>query len=150
MNSEFCVAVHALVFLNHKRQIYSSERLADNICTNPARVRKIMSKLKKAGLVQTKEGAEGGYQFSLPAQEVSLGRICRALEADCISVSWRSGSLDTKCMIASGMSNVMDQIFSNMQAACENYLDTVTIEEIDRMLFSKTGISGENNGNLSL
>lgn len=63
MTSEFGMAVHALTFLNHKGEIVSSEALAKNICTNPARVRKVMAKLKKAGLVDTKEGLEGGYLF---------------------------------------------------------------------------------------
>ena len=48
MTSEFSIAVHALVFLNHKGTVYSSEGLAENICTNAARIRKIMVKLKKS------------------------------------------------------------------------------------------------------
>lgn len=72
MTSEFGMAVHALTFLNHKGEIVSSEALAKNICTNPARVRKVMAKLKKAGLVDTKEGLEGGYLFSKDAQKVDL------------------------------------------------------------------------------
>ncbi|MFR5902988.1 MAG: transcriptional regulator, partial [Neglectibacter timonensis] len=35
MTSEFTIAVHALVYLNHKAQLLSSEALAKNICTNP-------------------------------------------------------------------------------------------------------------------
>ena len=46
MTSEFAIAVHALVYLNHKGETVSSEALAENICTNPARVRKVMAKLK--------------------------------------------------------------------------------------------------------
>ena len=72
MTSEFGMAVHALTFLNHKGEIVSSEALAKNICTNPARVRKVMAKLKKAGLVDTKEGLEGGYLFSKDAQEIRI------------------------------------------------------------------------------
>ena len=49
MTSEFGMAVHALTFLNHKGEMVSSEVLAENICTNPARVRKVMAKLKRAG-----------------------------------------------------------------------------------------------------
>ena len=47
MNSDFIVAVHALVYLNHKADIVSSEALAKNICTNAARVRKVMAPLKR-------------------------------------------------------------------------------------------------------
>ena len=34
MTSDYCVAVHALVYLNHKAKVLSSEELAENICTN--------------------------------------------------------------------------------------------------------------------
>ena len=64
MNSDFIVAVHALVYLNHKADIVSSEALAKNICTNAARVRKVMAPLKRAGFVTTREGTVGGYRFA--------------------------------------------------------------------------------------
>ena len=34
MNSDFVVAVHALVYLKHKKAKISSEELAKNVCTN--------------------------------------------------------------------------------------------------------------------
>lgn len=37
MKSDFIVAVHALVYLSHRGCLASSEELAENICTNPAR-----------------------------------------------------------------------------------------------------------------
>ena len=58
MTSDYCVAVHALVYLNHKAKVLSSEELAENICTNPARVRKVMAKLKKGPGFRKK--AKGG------------------------------------------------------------------------------------------
>lgn len=65
MNSDFCVAVHALVYLNRRGCVLSSEELARNICTNPARVRKVLARMKKDGLVETKEGSSGGgYRFA--------------------------------------------------------------------------------------
>ena len=72
MTSEFAVAVHALVFLNHKGDTQSSEAVAENVCTNPARVRKVMARLKRAGLVQTKEGLDGGYHFIKDPARVDL------------------------------------------------------------------------------
>ena len=54
MKSDFIVAVHALVYLSHRGCLASSEELAENICTNPARVRKIMGKLKKMGIITTR------------------------------------------------------------------------------------------------
>ena len=82
MNSDFCVAVHALVYLNRRGCVLSSEELARNICTNPARVRKVLARMKKDGLVETKEGSSGGgYRFAKGAGEVSLAQVARALAA---------------------------------------------------------------------
>ena len=80
MNSDFCVAVHALVYLNRRGCVLSSEELARNICTNPARVRKVLARMKKDGLVETKEGSSGGgYRFAKGAGEVSLAQVARAV-----------------------------------------------------------------------
>ena len=58
MSSNFCVAIHGLVYLYHSRSTVSSEELAKHICTNPARVRKVMLMLKKQGACsdQRREG----------------------------------------------------------------------------------------------
>ena len=49
MDSSFNLAVHALVCLSHSGRSLSSEALAENICTNPTRVRRVMAGLKKTG-----------------------------------------------------------------------------------------------------
>ncbi len=137
MNSEFCVAVHGLVFLNLKGQCLSSEALAENICTNPARVRKVMAKLKKAGLVSTKEGSDGGYSLEKAAGEISLRQVSGALEIQFVSSHWRSGSQDMDCMVASGMADVMDYIYSGLDALCQKRLEAVTIADVSGMLVEK-------------
>ena len=64
MDSSFNLAVHALVCLSHSGRSLSSEALAENICTNPTRVRRVMAGLKKAGMVETREGLDGGYRLT--------------------------------------------------------------------------------------
>ena len=119
MNSDFCVAVHALVYLNRRGCVLSSEELARNICTNPARVRKVLARMKKDGLVETKEGSSGGgYRFAKGAGEVSLAQVARALEVRFVSTSWHSGSQEVKCLVATGMAQVMDALFDDLDGRC--------------------------------
>lgn len=137
MNSDFVVAVHAMVFLHHKGETVSSNMLAENACTNPARVRRVMSKLKKAGLVETREGrAEGGYSY-FKTKRVTLGDICEALSVDFADFTWRSGDKEKECLISSGMSGYMDGLFHEMNRRCREYLDTITIAEVEQYLTSK-------------
>ena len=138
MNSDFCVAVHALVYLNRRGCVLSSEELARNICTNPARVRKVLARMKKDGLVETKEGSSGGgYRFAKGAGEVSLAQVARALEVRFVSTSWHSGSQEVKCLVATGMAQVMDALMAAKKKTFEESmarLEEITVEQVDRKL----------------
>lgn len=137
MTSEFSLAVHALVFLNHKGETLSSDILAENICTNPARVRRVLSRLKKAGLVQTKEGIDGGYHFCRDPRQLTLDQVAQALEVEFVGASWRSGDQDMDCMIASGMANIMDELYARLDYQCYESLKGVSIADIDRRIFGE-------------
>ncbi len=137
MTSEFTVAVHGLVFLNHKGGYVNSEQLADNICTNSARVRKVMAKLRKAGLIETREGLEGGYHFYKDPKEVSLAQVSEALKISFVSVAWRSGDQEKKCLIASGMAGILDELYQDLNEVCRKRLESVSIADLDRKIFKE-------------
>lgn len=140
MTGEFGIAIHALVVLNHKRAIVTSEKLAENICTHPARVRSIMAKLRKHGLVETREGVEGGYHFIKNPETVTLKEVGDAVGARFVHASWRSGGADQKCMIASGMAGVMDDIYDELDALCRERLAACTIADIGRRIFVPSAV----------
>ena len=135
MTSDYCVAVHALVYLNHKAKVLSSEELAENICTNPARVRKVMAKLKKAELVKTREGSEGGYLFVKDPAQVTLAQVAEALEVRFVETSWKSGDTDMTSLVASGMAALMDDVFDRLNEGCMGQLSGITIATLDQRIF---------------
>ncbi len=135
MTSEFAIAVHTLVFLNHKKEYQSSDKIAENVCCNPARVRKILSKLKKANLIETKEGLDGGCFFKKNPKEVTLDIVCKAMGEPPVSASKKTGSVDMECLIASGMSNIMEDIYMKMSEASLQRLSKISIDDIDKRIF---------------
>lgn len=135
MTSEFAIAVHALVFMKHRQCCVSSEKIAENVCTNPARVRKVLAKLKKAALIETKEGIDGGCYFLERPAAVTLDRVCSAVGELPITVSKRTGDPNMDCLIASGMAGVMDGIYGEMNRHCMEYLAGITLADIDDRLF---------------
>ena len=59
----------------------------------------LIAKLKRAGIVTSIRGAQGGYMLAAPADEISVGDILRALEGDlspvdCSSVNSNEGNCD--------------------------------------------------------
>ena len=135
MNSDFIVAVHALVFLHHKQETLSSEMIAENVCTNPVRVRRVMARLGKAGLVETRRGcAYGGYCYKKTGP-VTLRQLADALDIHFVDITWRSGDPHMECRIASGMTGYMDSLFTPLDALCKSRLEQITIAEIEKELF---------------
>ena len=135
MNGLFCVAVHALIYLDKRGGILSSEELAANICTNPARVRKVMAKLKKAGLVATKAGNEGGYHLLCSPEKVTLDQIADVLEVRFVEPAWHSGGdVDCGCMVASGMAGVMDGVFDDLDRRCRERASQLSLADLEEQL----------------
>jgi DNA-binding IscR family transcriptional regulator len=136
MTAEFPLAVHALVYLLHTNRVTSSQELADNICTNPARVRKVMAKLHGAGLIEATRGKGSGY-CTLGNKDVSLRTVLEALKEEPIAMNWRSGDIDKECLVSSGMGAIMDGIYADLNKGCMTQLDQVTIGGINDQIFQE-------------
>lgn len=130
MPSELIIAIHVLVYLRKEKRQISSEELAKNVCVNPVRVRKVLGRLKKQGIVETKKGLSGGYYFQIEKETITLKEVYDALQIKICHTSWRSGNQDMDCMVSSGMSYIIDDLCDDLDLACQNYLATITIRDI--------------------
>ncbi|WP_047154765.1 RrF2 family transcriptional regulator [Aneurinibacillus tyrosinisolvens] len=131
MNSEFTIAVHSLVFLAYlPEHMASSDLIAENVSTNSARIRKIMSCLRKSGFVKTKEGIGGGYILNRNPEEITLAQVYRAVSCGTIKPSWCTGDPEQACLVSSNIQVVMDQIFNDAEIYFEKYLDQITISSV--------------------
>jgi Rrf2 family protein len=131
MNSDFVIALHSLVLLaNLPNQMANSEAIAENVCTNPTRIRKIMSILRKSGYVKTKEGIGGGYVLSCNPEKTTLSQIYLAMATGSLKPSWCTGDPDQACVISSNTQVVMDQIFTEAEMHLQSYLNQITISSV--------------------
>lgn len=132
--SEFIIALHVLVFLAHDKKSRSSEELSENLCTNPVRIRKVMSKCKKSGLVVTKAGANGGYMIARDGKDINLREIYEAVGVQIIESKWHSGDIESDCLIASGMSEYVDELFSSLNEEVVKLLELITLDVVENKL----------------
>ncbi|UUZ92222.1 Rrf2 family transcriptional regulator [Paenibacillus sp. P25] len=131
MNSEFTIAVHSLVLLAYRPDhMATSDMIAHNVCTHPARVRKVMSCLRKMGYVATKEGGGGGYLLSCDPEVVTLAEIYRTTSIGSIKPAWCSGDVEQDCMVACNMAEVMEEIFTEAEQQLLNYLQHLTVSHV--------------------
>ena len=131
MSSEFTIAVHAMIWLNRQGGTLDSETLAEKVGTNPVRIRKVMAKMRKKGLVGTKEGTSGGYYMIWRAEEINLRQICEGLGADVVSVSSHISGMKKDDEIARGVVGVINGLYKELNELCWQKLAGITVQEVD-------------------
>ncbi|AZK45012.1 RrF2 family transcriptional regulator [Paenibacillus lentus] len=135
MNSEFTVALHCLLFLHlHRECMANSEKIAMSVATHPARVRKVLSLLRKQGYVATKEGVGGGYLLSADLNTISLGDLYRLFARGSLQPVWCSGNQESPCQVSSNMHEVMDRIFAGGEDWLERYFDEIKVSRVKDLL----------------
>ncbi len=88
----------------------------------------LLRKLRKAGLVNSIRGANGGYVLSKDASEISVGDIIRATEGDLRAVECMGDDPENAC----GNAEVCAArfVWDRINTAIENAVDTVYLSEI--------------------
>lgn len=66
--------------LARDRRRVSASELATNLKLSVEVARKVLKSLSGSGLVEATRGAQGGYQLSRPAADISMAEIIEALE----------------------------------------------------------------------
>jgi Rrf2 family protein len=89
----------------------------------------LFASLKKAGLIHSVRGAQGGYRLGRPPQEITLGDIIRVLEgpvtpADCVT----DGCDTDVCERASDC--IMRSVWIRIRNEINSVLDNVTLADI--------------------
>jgi len=85
-DGRFAISIHILTLLAKAEKGWlegeewlSSEFIASSININPVLVRKEISKLRHAGLVQSKEGKNGGSALAKPAGQILLSEVYKVV-----------------------------------------------------------------------
>ena len=73
---------------------------------------------------------------------MTLGDIGEALDVRFADFTWRSGDREKPCLIASGMPDFMDSLYEELNRRCKAYLDTVSIDDVERRLINRNRENG--------
>lgn len=90
----------------------------------------IFQDLKRAGIVGSKRGPQGGYLLARPSEQVPLGEVIRIIEG---AVALGESSPTAKSrheLLAPDAQRATDFVFAELSSRIENCLDGVTIADI--------------------
>lgn len=121
--------IHILsyVYLHQDAKI-SSTKLAKSIDSNPSLVRRLMSRLTKAGLLVTHPGTASPSLAKAP-EEITLLDVYRAVE-DQYHLLHIDDQTNPKCPVGKNIQVVLEVEYAKVQAAAEATMAKITLAEI--------------------
>jgi Rrf2 family transcriptional repressor of oqxAB len=123
----FAAALQVLIFLNDPAAIpCSSAALADQVRAHAVSLRRIMAPLVRAGIVEAREGRDGGYRLVRPLDAISLGDVYRALRADAASDA-SQGDMSWSGLLPTGTRLALDEVVTKVEQQVMQALDGFTV-----------------------
>lgn len=132
ISSRFTVAIHMFTCIDTfgADTKITSDFMAGSINTNPVIIRKILSQLKEAGLVEVKRG-QGGARITKPLNEITFLDVYRAVE--CVeneTLFHFHESPNKDCPVGKNIHFVLDDKLKQVQNAMEKELASITLADV--------------------
>jgi Rrf2 family protein len=129
-NSRFSTSVHILTLLASasKGEVLTSEYLAGSININPVLVRKELINLRKHGLVESKEGKNGGVYLSKAAGSIYLSDVYRAVQ-DVPLLGRAKNKPNPACPVGRQIGAHLEHLYAGAEQALVQQLGTTTLQE---------------------
>ena len=132
ISSRFTIAIHMMTCMETFKEDYkiTSDFLASSINVNPVIIRRILSQLKDAGLIEVKRGT-GGAAVTEPLEEITFFDVYRAVE--CIEENTLfhfHENPDPNCPVGRNIHNILDEKLLRVQEAMERELQSITMADV--------------------
>lgn len=132
ISTKCSVAIHCLIFINEygEQTKVTSELLSRSTGVSAVTIRNIMSALKRDGILSVKYGT-GGTTLNCPPAEVSLYRVCKALEPDFLAkLIGVHSSPSALCPVGRNIHAVLNHTYEKIRTDLSNSLKGITLEMI--------------------
>ncbi|GAA3408225.1 RrF2 family transcriptional regulator [Paenibacillus hodogayensis] len=139
----FGVAVHALVWLTRSGGMLSSANMACQVNSHATFIRRVLQSLVQAGIVEAREGRDGGYTLKKSASCVTLADIYVAVKTECTA---ESAEADGNVGCGEEAGDLLDVELSKIMSGAEqqtiDYLRRFTLADVMEKVDSFVPIVG--------
>jgi len=129
INGRFAISIHILSLLSMEEGV-SSEYIASSININPVLVRKELSSLRKANLILTKEGKNGGSYLACSPRKITLADVYKATYEKPL-FSHSKNKPNPQCPMGQKIGLVMDEVNELAEEALLKKLRSISIEQFN-------------------
>lgn len=128
-NTRFATAVHIMTLLATVPQEWlTSEWIAGSINVNPVIVRKELSELRKAGLITTRLGKDGGTRLSKSAEEIKISEIYEAVKNNEV-LGKKNQKPNPACSVGKEINGHLSMLFDQTEQLVKGFLGDKSLQE---------------------
>lgn len=121
--------MHILTLMaSAKGELLSSDYIAGSININPVLVRKEISNLRNHGLIESKEGKNGGATLAKPANMIRLSEVYHAVQqASLLGNSKNTPNPD--CLVGKQIKEHLDHLYLDIEGALLHKLEKMSLAD---------------------
>ncbi|MCH3955727.1 MAG: Rrf2 family transcriptional regulator [Eubacterium sp.] len=129
MDTKFSSAVHALILISEAETPMNSEQIANSVGTNASYIRKLTTRLRKAGIIESHRGVSG-FTLNKEADEISMLDIYKAvMETDEIHLFDIHQNPNDQCIVGHNIKPVLSSMFQDLEGQMERQLSRLTLAD---------------------
>lgn len=128
-NSRLSLALHTMSHMaSAPERLRTSSDIAEHAGTNPVVVRRVLGKLREAGLLTSERGQAGGWRLARTAAEITLADVYLALDERLVSGSQTIESSD--CTVETDLHTRVAKVLDDIEKSLVDRLHETTIAEV--------------------
>lgn len=129
-NSRLSLALHTLSHMaNDPDRMRTSADIADHAGTNPVVVRRVLGKLREAGLLSSEKGHAGGWRLARTPASITLADIYLALDERLVSGNATEDD-PAHCRVEAGLQARVSEVLDDIEASLVERLRETTIVDV--------------------
>ena len=128
-NSQFTVMVHVLTMLTAVSEPLSSATIANSVNSNPVTIRKTIGKLRKAGVVTTIAGSNGGAVLRQNPANINLGDVYKLVKEDSL-FGMHVNDPNPNCPVGSNIQDVLATVYADADRQVIESLSATSIQDV--------------------
>lgn len=127
---QFSDAIHILTYIEiyKNTDLLSSEMIAKSVETNPANIRKIMSQLKKSGLIITQIGKPNPTLAKQP-EAITLLDVYKSIEGN-TNLIQVDPKTNPNCIVGANIQAVLNEKYDALQKKVEEEMNEITLDTL--------------------
>ena len=130
VKSKFSISLHILTVLALDQESWmSSSHIAGSLNINPVLVRKEIINLKSGGLIESKEGKNGGVRLLKSPSNILLSDIFQIVKGADNVLELSKNTPNPACKVGKQINDKLGLLFNQIDDAIYTSLKTQTLEE---------------------